>query len=797
MLVPLNWLKEYVDIDENMDVKDIVEKFTMSGSKVENIEVLGQGISDVVIGRIVEIKKHPAADKLVICLVDVKDELLQIVTGATNVYVGAYVPVAKVGATLPGGVKIRKQKLRGEESLGMLCSAEELGIDEQLVSAESRGGIYILPELPLGMDVKQALGLNDIVIDFELTHNRSDCMSMVGMAREAAAVFNKKLDYPAIDVKEVEEKVEDYADVEIAADDLCPRYVARVVKNIKITPSPLWMQQRLIKAGMRPVNNIVDVTNYVMLELGQPLHAFDLDKVKGRRIIVRRAQKGEFIETIDHRTRELDETMLVIADIERPVAIAGIMGGLNTEITDETTTILIESATFNGSNVRLTSRKLGLRSEASSRFERGLDPNLALDAVNRAAQLIEEIGAGEVLKGTIDVYKKPVKPWRVAVRPHRVNSLLGTEIDTAYMADLLERLGLKCLIKEDTIEVEVPTFRQDLRIEADIVEEVARLYGYDNIQETLLDNCKASVGLKTYEQKMEDMTRDIMGACGLNEVVTYSFESPKAFDNILLREDDPRRKAIQIANPLGEEYSVMRTTMIPSMLDVLSLNLNRRVERAAAYEIGRVYLPEELPLKKLPVEVRMLSIGIYGDGADFYDIKGIVETYLNACSIKAQFKPAADPTFHPGRAAEIFIEGKRAGVIGEIHPDVAEIYNMNKRVYVGEINLDVVFKKANMVKTYRPLPKFPAVTRDLAVIVPDDVAVGDLEGAIERAGGELIERIKLFDVYKGDPVPEGHKSVAFSLIFRSKEKTLVDQEVNEVFDKIVQELNKGFGARLR
>lgn len=797
MLVPLSWLKEYVDIDEKMDVKDIVEKFTMSGSKVESVEVLGREISNVVIGRIVEIKKHPAADKLVICLVDVKDELLQIITGASNVYVGAYVPVAKVGATLPGGVKIRKQKLRGEESLGMLCSAEELGIDEQLISAESRGGIYILPELPLGMDAKEALGLNDIVIDFELTHNRSDCMSMVGMAREAAAVFNRKLNYPAIDVKEVEEKAGDYADVEIVADDLCSRYVARVVKNIKIAPSPLWMQQRLIKAGMRPVNNIVDVTNYVMLELGQPLHAFDLDKVKGKKIIVRRARKGETIETIDHRTRELDDTMLVIADIERPVAIAGIMGGLNTEITDETTTILIESATFNGSNVRLTSRKLGLRSEASSRFERGLDPNLALDAVNRAAQLIEKIGAGEVLKDTIDVYKKPVKPWRVTVRPHRVNCLLGTELDTAYMADLLERLGLKCFIKESTIEVEVPTFRQDLKIEADIAEEVARLYGYDNIEETLLDNCKASVGLKTYEQKMEDMTRDVMSACGLNEVITYSFGSPKAFDNILLREDDPRRKAIQIANPLGEEYSVMRTTMIPFMLDVLSLNMNRRVERAAAYEIGRVYLPEELPLKKLPAEIRMLSIGIYGDGVDFYDIKGIVETYLSVCNIKAQFKPAVDPTFHPGRTAEIFIEGQRAGVIGEIHPDVAEIYNMNKRVYLGEINLDVVFKKANMAKTYKPLPKFPAVTRDLAVIVPDDVAVGDMEGAIERVGGELIERIKLFDVYKGGPVPEGHKSVAFSLVFRSREKTLVDQEVNEVFDRIVQELNKGFGARLR
>lgn len=797
MLVSMNWLRDYVDISEEMDVKEIVEKFTMSGSKVETYKVLGEDIEGVVIGRIVDIKKHPSADKLLICLVDVKDELLQIITGATNVFVGAYVPVAKIGATLPNGIKIRKQKLRGEESFGMLCSAEELGIDEQYVSGESRGGIYILPELPLGMDAKAALGLDDVVIDFELTHNRSDCMSMVGMAREAVAVFDSQLRPPVIEVKEVDEAAAAYADVEIVADDLCSRYVARIVKNIKIGPSPMWMQQRLIKSGVRPINNIVDVTNYVMLELGQPLHAFDLEKVRGRKIIVRRAKKGETIETIDHRLRELDDSMLVIADAERPVAIAGVMGGLDTEITDDTKMILIESANFNGSSVRQTSRKLGLRSEASSRFERGIDPNLAMDAVNRAAQLIQEIGAGEVLKGTIDVYKKAVEPWNIAVRPQQINQLLGTELTAEYMISLLEKLGLKCAIKDGIIDVTVPTYRQDLKMEADIAEEIARLHGYDNIAESLLDRSTTRVGLKTYEQKLEDMTRDVMGACGLNEVITYSFVSPKVFDNILLTAEDPRRNAIVIANPLGEEYSVMRTTMLPSMLDVLSMNMNRQIEKAGAYEIGRVYLPKALPLKELPVEVRMLSIGMYGDGVDFYDIKGIVETYFNLCNIRAQFRAANDPTFHPGRSAEIFINGQKVGIIGEVHPDVAEIYHLNKRVYLGEINLNMVFKEASMAKTYRPLPKFPAVTRDLAIIVSDEVPVAEIEEVIDRSGGELVERVTLFDVYRGDPVPAGHKSVAFSIVFRSRERTLVDQEVNEVFDKIVEELNREFGARLR
>lgn len=797
MLVPINWLKDYVDIPDNMDVKEIVEKFTMSGSKVETYRILGEDIEGVVVGRIVSIKKHPAADKLLICLVDVKEELLQIITGAENVFEGAYVPVAKIGAVLPNGVKIKKQKLRGEESFGMLCSAEELGIDEQYVSNESRGGIYILPSLPLGMDIRDALGLKDIVIDFELTHNRPDCMSIMGMAREAAAVFGGQMHPPAVIVKESDEGVSDYVDVEVIADDLCARYVARVVKNIKIGPSPSWMQYRLIKSGIRPINNIVDVTNYVMLELGQPLHAFDLEKVLGKRIVVRRAKKGEKIETIDHRTRELDENMLVIADAERPIAIAGIMGGLDTEITDDTKMILIESANFDGSNVRQTSRKLGLRSEASSRFERGIDPNLAMDAANRAAQLIQEIGAGEVLKGTVDVYKKPVKPWSIDVRPQKINQLLGTDLPVERMTDLLERLGLKCNVKSDVMEVVVPTYRRDLRIEADIAEEVARLYGYDNIDESLLDGSRTRVGLKTYEQKLEDMTRDVMGACGLNEVITYSFVSPRVFDNILLSAEDSRRKAIVIANPLGEEYSVMRTTMLPSMLDVLSMNMNRQVEKAAAYEIGRVYLPKELPLKELPVEVRMLSIGMYGDGVDFYDIKGVVETYFAMCGIRPRFKAVSHPTFHPRRCAEVFVNDKKIGVIGEVHPDVAEIYNLNKRVYIGEINLNEVFKEAHMVKTYNPLPRFPAVVRDLAIVVQEEVPVADIEEIIEKSGTGLIERVTLFDVYTGDPVPGGYKSVAFSIVFRSKERTLTDQEVNDAFETIVKELNKEFGARLR
>ncbi|TCO66993.1 phenylalanine--tRNA ligase subunit beta [Caldanaerobacter subterraneus] len=794
MLVSLSWLKEFVDIDE--DAKTIAEGLTMSGSKVEGIKSYGKEISNVVVGQIVSLEKHPNADKLWVGIVDIGSEKLQIVTGAENIKVGDYIPVALHGATLPGGVKIKRSKLRGVESEGMMCSAEELGLDESLLPEYQRNGIFILPPLPLGMDINEALQLKDDVLEFEITPNRPDCLSVVGIARETAATFRKSFRMPEIRVTEVEEP--NPARVTIEAPDLCYRYVARVVKNVKIGPSPIWMQVRLLKAGIRPINNVVDVTNYVMLELGQPLHAFDLDKVKNKHIIVRRARDGEKLVTLDGKERILDSSMLVIADEEKAIGLAGVMGGENTEITDSTVNILIESANFKGSNIRHTSKKLGLRSEASARFEKGLDPEITVLACERAAQLMEKYCGGEVLKGIVDEYPKPMERTVLTVRPDRINKFLGTNLATSEMIEILRSLEFEVVEKGEELEIKVPHFRKDVTMEADIAEEIARLYGYNNIEDSLMKNAQTTLGSLTKEQQLEEKAREVLLACGLNEIVTMSFMGERDLDRINVPKDSVLRKAVKIINPLGEEQSLMRTTLLPFMLNVAYTNYSRKVGEFRAFEISRVFLPKELPLKELPEEVKTISLGMYGKEVDFYTIKGVIEELLEVMGIvDVEYVRAEEPSYHPGRSAKILFKEEVLGVFGEVHPDVLENYDLPVRVYAGELNLDKIIKFANVDKKYTPLPKYPAVERDIAVVVDEDLFVAEVEKVIKEAGRGFVEKTALFDVYKGPNIPEGKKSVAFSIWYRSYEKTLTDEEVNEVHARIVKALEEKLGAKLR
>jgi len=794
MLVSLSWLKEFVDIDE--DAKTIAEGLTMSGSKVEGIKSYGEEISNVVVGQIVSLEKHPNADKLWVGIVDIGSEKLQIVTGAENIKVGAYIPVALHGATLPGGVKIKRSKLRGVESEGMMCSAEELGLDESLLPEYQRNGIFILPPLPLGMDINEALQLKDDVLEFEITPNRPDCLSVVGIARETAATFRKSFRMPEIRVTEVEEP--NPARVTIEAPDLCYRYVARVVKNVKIGPSPIWMQVRLLKAGIRPINNVVDVTNYVMLELGQPLHAFDLDKVKNKHIIVRRARDGEKLVTLDGKERILDSSMLVIADEEKAIGLAGVMGGENTEITDSTVNILIESANFKGSNIRHTSKKLGLRSEASARFEKGLDPEITVLACERAAQLMEKYCGGEVLKGIVDEYPKPMERTVLTVRPDRINKFLGTNLATSEMIEILRSLEFEVVEKGEELEIKVPHFRKDVTMEADIAEEIARLYGYNNIEDSLMKNAQTTLGSLTKEQQLEEKAREVLLACGLNEIVTMSFMGERDLDRINVPKDSVLRKAVKIINPLGEEQSLMRTTLLPFMLNVAYTNYSRKVGEFRAFEISRVFLPKELPLKELPEEVKTISLGMYGKEVDFYTIKGVIEELLEVMGIvDVEYVRAEEPSYHPGRSAKILFKEEVLGVFGEVHPDVLENYDLPVRVYAGELNLDKIIKFANVDKKYNPLPKYPAVERDIAVVVDEDLFVAEVEKVIKETGRGFVEKTALFDVYKGPNIPEGKKSVAFSIWYRSYEKTLTDEEVNEVHARIVKALEEKLGAKLR
>ena len=794
MLVSLKWLRDYVDID--MDTKEFADRMTMTGTKVEKVDFFGEEIENVVVGKILEITAHPNADKLIVTKVDVGSEVIQIVTGAKNVSVGDFIPVARIGAKLPGGIKIKKGKLRGELSEGMMCSAEELGIDEHFVAEHKKNGIYILDHedsYELGKCVKEVMGINDALIEFELTSNRPDCRSMIGIAREAAVTINSKLKYPEINVKEDGQDIN--FDIKVENEDLCPRYCARTVKNVKIGPSPYWMQRKLIEAGVRPISNIVDITNYVMLELGQPLHAFDLGKLTTGKIVVKNATEGEKFTTLDEVERTLDKDMLVITDGEKSIALAGVMGGLNSEIDDNTTEVLLEGASFKRENIRATSKKLGLRTEASGRYEKGIDTNLAEEAVNRAAQLIEMLGCGTVDKGIIDVYSSKPETKKLVVNPQRINKLLGVDVPMDQFVGILESLEFKCnLVSSKNLEIEVPSFRLDMEQEADVFEEIARIYGFENIPSAQLEG-NATAGAKTSKQKFMDKVKNTSTSIGLNEILTYSFVSPRGVDKIQLPENDPKRNFVTLINPLGEETSVMRTTMMPSMLDVLSTNISRKVDKALAFECGHTFTPQN----GLPQEHNHMCIGMYGKEVDFFALKGAIETILEnvGCEDYEIIPERNNSTFHPGRCARIELKGMYVGTFGELHPDVIENYGLGQRVYIAELDLDVIFENSTINIVYSPLPKFPSTSRDIALIVKDDVYVKDIEDIIKANGGGLVEEYKLFDVYKGSQIEEGHKSIAYSITYRSKEKTLTDEDVAKVHDVILKELADKLNANLR
>lgn len=799
MDLPMKWLSDFVDME--LDTNDFIDKITLSGSKVESVTKMAKDITNVVTGKVLEIEKHPDADKLVVTKVDVgADEPLQIVTGAPNLYVGAIVPVALVGATVYHGnslEKIKKGKLRGIPSNGMMCSIEELGFTTHDYPEAPEYGIYIFKdEVPLGADVKKLLEMEDDVVEFEITSNRPDCFSIVGLARETAATYRIPFKYPEIKVEEkCSDKTEDLIQVEIKNPELCPRYIARAVKNVKIQPSPLWLRHRLTASGVRPINNIVDITNYVMLELGQPMHAFDIDTIDERKIIVRNAEDGEKITTLDEQERELDSSMLVISDCNKAVAIAGVMGGNNSKITEEAEAILFESANFNGPNVRITAKKVGLRTDASSKYEKGLDPNLALDAVNRACQLVEILGCGEVCEGMVDCYPNKRESWTVDYSTESINKLLGLNLSEQEMIDLFKLVE----VDADGKVAVIPTFRPDLISEADLAEEIARFYGYDNIETTLAAGTP-TVGKKTTKQIVEDKVIDTMISLGLNEAKCFSFESPKVFEKLNIPSDSKLRDVVKINNPLGEDFSIMRTLTLNGILNSIATNYNRRNEYANIFEIGKTYIPKSLPLTELPEEKTWLTVAMYGNNIDFYGIKGVCEELFNVLGIADTISYTPDdsiPFMHPGRLAKINTGDDSIGFVGELHPSVADNYSIGVKTYIAVVDMDTLADIASFERTYKALPKYPAMTRDLAILVKDEVIVKDIEDIIKVKGGKLLESIQLFDVFKGKQIQEGYKSVAYNISFRAEDRTLTDDEVNGPVKKILKELEEKLGAVLR
>lgn len=792
MNLPMTWLKKYVDID--CDIKTFMDKMTLSGSKVESYTKMGAEIDKVIVGRILSIKQHPNADKLVIATVDVGGtETLQIVTAATNIFEGAYVPVALDGATLAAGVKIKKGKLRGELSQGMMCAIEELGYTLNDFPEAVDDGIYIFsePQTP-GADVKPILQIDDEVIEFEITSNRPDCFSILGLAREAAATFNVPFKYPEIQLKEeAEGDINDYVSVEIKNGELCPRYVARVVKNVKIGPSPLWLRHCLTASGIRPINNIVDITNYVMLEMGQPMHAFDIDTVKDGKIIVRNAADDEKFVTLDGGERVLDSSMLVISDCDKAVAIAGVMGGENSMVSGNAKAILFESANFNGTSIRHTSKKLGLRTDSSTKYEKGLDPNLAIDAIDRAVMLVELLGCGEVVKGRVDCYPNKREPWEIKYSADKINRLLGTDISNENMISFLKRIE----VEADGNAARIPTFRPDLKNEADLSEEIARLYGYDKIEVTLSAGTP-TVGKKNREQILEDIVKDTMISFGLCEMMNYSFEGSKVYDKLMIAPGHSLRNAVTITNPLGEDFCNMRTTTLNGVLQSMSTNYNRRNPECRLFEVGKTYLPKP---DGLPEEKNMLTVGMYGD-ADFYALKGIIEELSRILGLgdAVSYDPESSFSFlHPGRGAWLSIDGIGLGFLGEVHPKVADNYEIGTRAYIAVIDLDVLFENAVLGRTYSPLPKYPATQRDISMLVKDDITVKEIEDVLKAQGGKILESVKLFDVYKGSQIQEGFKSVAYSITFRAGDRTLTDDEVNNVMKKMLRELTEKLAAQLR
>lgn len=801
-----NWIKAYVP---GLDAKDreYADAMTLSGTKVESYRRLDNNLEKIVVGQVKKIERHPDADHLIICQVDIGTETIQIVTGAPNVFEGAKVPVVLVGGKVAGGhdggplpeegIKIKKGKLRGVESYGMMCSIEELGSSREYYPEAPENGIYIFPDdVKVGMDAVEVLGLHDTVFEYEVTSNRVDCFSLLGIAREAAATFRKEFAAPVVTKTGNSEDASDYIKVRIEAPDLCSRFCARIVKNIKLAPSPEWMQRRLASSGIRPINNLVDITNYVMVEYGQPMHAYDWDHISGHEIVVRRAKDGEEFQTLDGQVRSLDHDMLMICDGEKEVGIAGIMGGENSKITDDVTTMLFEAACFNGTNVRLSSKRLGLRTDASSIFEKGLDPNNTELAINRACQLVEELGAGEVVGGMVDVYPEPWGERRIAFRPDWINSFIGTNVDPETMKEYFSRLGLG--FDETAQEVIVPSFRQDLEQEADIAEEVARFYGYDNIP-TTLPRGEATAGKLSFSQRIEAVARQVAEYSGFSQAMTYSFESPKVFDKLLLPEDAPERYAIRISNPLGEEFSIMRTLPLNGILTSLATNYNRRNKSVSLYEMGNIYIPKELPLTELPDERMQLTLGSYDPRYDFFAMKGVVEEFFDKIGLSGlkEYRTDVKLAFlHPGRQAQIWYEGTKVGYMGELHPQVADNYGIGERTCLAVLDMPVIVPQASFDHKYTGIARFPASSRDISMVMKKSITAGEVESVIRSKGGKLLESCELFDIYEGKQIMAGFKSMAYNIVFRALDRTLEDREVNQIMDKIVSAL-KEMGIELR
>ncbi len=793
------WLNEFVPVD--VSDKEFDEAMTLSGSKVEVTSVEGTEIENVVVGRVLSIVRHEDSDHMWICQVDIGEaEPVQIVTGAQNVHQGDLVPVAKAGSTLPGGVHIEAGTLRGVASNGMLCSYKELGMTDNDWPHSIVDGIFLLEsdpdlkarDLQPGQDIRTAIGLDDHVVEFEITPNRPDCLSVIGLAREAAATFGQPLTLHDPVVKaEGQGVLTDLLDVETPADDLCPRYTARMVRNVHIAPSPLWMRERLRASGVRPINNIVDITNYVMLEYGQPMHAFDYRYVKGGKIVVRRAQDGEELTTLDGNVRKLTSAMLVIADEDRAVGLAGIMGGENSEIVSDTVDVVFESANFNGTCIRRAALALGMRTEASAKFEKGLDVLNTLPAVDRACELVELLGAGEVVPGVIDILNHVPQPTVLPLEPDKINALLGTDIEAEEMRKILRSLDFGV----DGDAVTVPSWRGDVLRMNDLAEEVARFHGYNEIPNTL-QRGETTRGGYSREQKLEQKLGAVCRSMGCDEIITYSFISPTWYDKIRWAADDPRRQSLKIMNPLGEDTSIMRTTVLPSMLDILARNYNYRNKAARLYELGRVYFPREDGMADEP---KILSLGLYGAGETFFTLKGAVETILD--SIRAagvQFvAETANPSYHPGRCARVLVQGEEIGVLGQIHPLVAANYGVDTELYCAELRFDALLAAMGPDPEYVPLPKFPAVTRDIAVLVDAGVPVGALEGTISDAAAGLLREVSLFDIYTGANLPAGKKSVAFNLVLRADDRSLTAQEADDEVGIILARLEQEHGAVLR
>lgn len=812
MNTPLSWIKAYVP-ELSCTPQEYTDAMTLTGTKVEGFVELDKNLEKIVVGKILKIERHPDADKLVVCQVQITEdgETVQIVTGAPNVKEGQKVPVVLDGGRVagsahdsephPDGIKIKKGKLRGVDSFGMMCSIGELGADREMYPDAAEDGIYILSDNPdyadakIGSSVPELLGLKDSVFEYEITSNRVDCFGVLGIAREAAATFKKPFVPPVITETGNSEKASDYISVEVKDTDLCPRYIGRVVKNIKIGPSPEWMKRRLAAAGIRPINNIVDITNYVMEEFGQPMHAYDLDTIAGKKIVVKRAADGTVFQTLDGQERNLDSSMLMICDGEKEIGIAGIMGGENSKITDDVKVMLFEAACFDGTNIRLSGKKLGMRTDAQAKFEKGLDPNNALEAINRACQLVEELGAGEVVGGMVDVYPNPWQPKHVGYDVEKINALLGTDVDEDTMISYFEKIDLA--VDREKKELIVPTWRQDINCLADIAEEVARFYGYDNIPMTLPKG-EATTGGLSGKLIVEKKARNIAERFGFYEGMTYSFESPKVFDKLLLPAEDKLRETVVISNPLGEDYSIMRTISLNGMLSSLSTNYNRRNKSVRLYEVGNIYLPKALPLTELPEERTQFTLGMYGEG-DFFDMKGVVESILEACGLedRKDYNPKVGrPYLHPGRQADIIYDDEVIGYLGEVHPEVLDNYSIGTKAYVAVLDMPEVVKRAGAVKKYKGLAKYPAITRDISMVMPKEILVGEVEEIIRKKGGRLMEHCDLFDIYEGSQIKEGFKSVAYSISFRSAERTLEDKEVNEHMEKILKALGEK-GIELR